>query len=75
MANSILKPIPQAPGANKPLAIRAQANKAKQQGAMRKARWQQMMSGVVAQKAAEQLITERGLIDRFIDRILYGTAP
>jgi len=64
---------PQAAG-NKPMDIRAQANRAKQQGARRQMMWKQMVSGTVT-SAGLKLIHNRNAIDRFIDKVLYGSAP
>ena len=60
---------------NKPMAIRAQANQAKQQGARRQMLWQQMLSGT--KTAGQVLVERREAIDRLVDRILFsdGTTP
>lgn len=58
---------------NKPMDIRAQANRAKQQSAPRQMMWKQMVSGT-ARSAGLQLVRHRTAIDRFIDRVLYGSA-
>lgn len=59
---------------NKPMDIRAQANRAKQQGTQRQMMWQQMMSGT-ARSASHKLVQNRDAIDRLVDRMLYGSAP
>jgi hypothetical protein len=66
---------------NKPMDIRAQANRAKQRGTRAKQRgtprqmlWQQMVSGTT-RSAGHELIRHRGAIDRLVDRILYGATP
>jgi len=58
---------------SKPMDIRAQANRAKQQGTQRQMMWKQMVTGT-ARSAGLQLIRHRTAIDRFIDRMLYGSA-
>ena len=59
--------------ANKPVDIRAQANRAKQQSTPRQMLWQQMVSGST-RSAGHKLVTHRQAIDKLIDRVLYGAA-
>ena len=72
-------PIPGAPvgppaTASKPLDIRAQANRARQQGTQRQMMWKQMISGT-ARSAGHQLVRHRSAIDRLVDKVLYASAP